>query len=960
MNASKNTSNVAPKTLGHFFDRARTAIDNGTFGPPLFSTWNAIFIAFALLGFAPVALVDILRAAQEADVVAPFAIWGLVLALIPVLSCFVAWRWLRDRPHALYALFYGVEAPLMLIAAVRLFVLRDMPAHATMIYAAALVGLATLTSEILFGRKETAPRPILAARVAGLTVLTITGIYVAVWVAFLAVPIAWMYLTFVGDLLGELSRTISRFSFASLVDAPFGELMFIVLVTPLFIFTATLFIASPVLVPALYVRRWRHAAHSLAARTTRAVPVGIAVVVAAAWVGLYVISARQPQHAAFAMLEGVEASGPASAEARQTLALHEAEIKAGLLNAYLARYRYAGVSGVYRQIEQIYESSFGRANTYEEVLSAYDRIARPLLYEPVHPVTGESRAEEDPARAAQLYAAFYDTSIAEAELDAVRDAVRSTWQPEQAAANLSDIEDRDVRIESQTLTIEAAGDIASIELMETYRNRTLTEKEVFYYLTLPESAAVTGLWLGASPDKSQADTFRVSTRGAAQEDYMEQRRINVDPALIEQIGPRQYRLRIFPIPQRRSEIQSEGVTVQEMNEGDPLHLWLRVQVLASPDGGFPLPSLSERRNVYWDGRTERSLAGGSVEWADDEWLPAEIPASDYGGPRVHRADFEGGQSVVAVPASHNTGVAGGVEGAVGTVGTDEGGAGIGRSGDVVARAVSLPVDGRIAVVVDRSRSLGEVENALFESLAELRALVADGPSGSELAAAAVVAEDSASNVAEDSAADIADDSAVDVEVDDPDDAQPDDAQPGVDQSLEVDVVLTSSPVRGEPPRIVPFGSLSNSDLTFFGGQTPAELLGQFDMLREEEAYDVILVLTDAGAFTTQADVPSFPDLGAPLWMVHVGGAFPPGYPDALLEAMRSSGGGASGSVTEALSRSFAEDGELYRRLPVARRRWSNRRTPCAERRRRFRLRASGGAHVDPPCGARCPRRPSRK
>jgi len=299
----RNASDASPTKLGRLLHGARAAIDDGLFGPPLFWTWNFVFIAFTVLGFAPVVLVDMLRAARVADVATPMAVWGMALVLIPVLSVGIALRFLRDRPQALYAFFYGVEAPLMLIAAVRLFILRDLPAHAAMLYTAALIGLAALAFEILFGRKESAPRAVLAARVAGLTVLTITGIYVAAWVAFLAAPVAWMYLDFVGEALEGIAYAFRRGTWASLADAPFGELFFALLGAPLLIFTASLFIASPVLVPALYVRRWRHAASSLAARTSRTLPAGIAVAVAVAvvWIGIYAVAARQPQHAAFAM-----------------------------------------------------------------------------------------------------------------------------------------------------------------------------------------------------------------------------------------------------------------------------------------------------------------------------------------------------------------------------------------------------------------------------------------------------------------------------------------------------------------------------------------------------------------------------------------------------------------------------------------------------------------------------------
>jgi len=160
---------------------------------------------------------------------------------------------------------------------------------------------------------------------------------------------------------------------------------------------------------------------------------------------------------------------------------------------------------------------------------------------------------------------------------------------------------------------------------------------------------MTGLWLGTSPDKARADAFRVSTRGAAQTVYRQQRRINVDPALMEQIGPRQYRLRIFPVLARRQLASPDGGIIPAPEEGDPLHLWLRVQVLAS-DGGFPLPVLSERSNVFWDRRTERSIAGADSGWPDDEWLPPSVGPADVVRRQVHRADFEGDSSVVALPA----------------------------------------------------------------------------------------------------------------------------------------------------------------------------------------------------------------------------------------------------------------------------------------------------------------------
>jgi hypothetical protein len=65
-----------------------------------------------------------------------------------------------------------------------------------------------------------------------------------------------------------------------------------------------------------------------------------------------------------------------------------------------------------------------------------------------------------------------------------------------------------------------------------------------YYFSLPESAVITGVWLGDSPDRNQRYEYTVAPRGAAQAVYRNEVRRNMDPALVEQIGPRQYRLRV--------------------------------------------------------------------------------------------------------------------------------------------------------------------------------------------------------------------------------------------------------------------------------------------------------------------------------------------------------------------------------------------------------------------------------
>ncbi len=88
---------------------------------------------------------------------------------------------------------------------------------------------------------------------------------------------------------------------------------------------------------------------------------------------------------------------------------------------------------------------------------------------------------------------------------------------------------------SQQVTVKEHGDWADVELYEVYKNQTREVQEVFYSFSLPESAVITGLWLGDTNKLDQRFRFVVSPRGAAQKVYNSQVRRSrpIDPALLE-------------------------------------------------------------------------------------------------------------------------------------------------------------------------------------------------------------------------------------------------------------------------------------------------------------------------------------------------------------------------------------------------------------------------------------------
>jgi putative PEP-CTERM system integral membrane protein len=666
----------------------------GRFAQILFWSWNLIFLAFMLFGFGPRLLPEMLIAVQGGLIQGQFLVYAAVLAAVPVVVVLLGLFFFRRSPARLFALGYALEGPLMLMLAVRFFIIRQATPAVSLLLVLGGLGMAAFLWQLFEPQVERRGALALHLRALGLTLFLVVILYASLWLAFYVVPFTVQIGQAIGDFLRNFSLNLAnlRQGIRDLLVNEWRWIPFWLLGIPLFFYTATLFVLMPVAVPWLAFRAWLRDQRQLAGRHGRSRSAGVLAAALVLFVTVFVLAVRQPQQLAFALLE----EPPASAEEAESLLAKEQRIRAGLLNAYLAPMRYVSAVGEVDHISGLYEYPVGLSRSNARLVQqAYEAVAQPLLYIPAKTTdrkawAGNRTLTQEPLEAARLYQRFFDRPIVEAEKETIVQAVRTTWSRDQAQAAWLAVDDREVHLAHQEINIQEHGDWAEVELYEVYQNQTADRQEVVYYFSLPESAVITGLWLGESADRDARYVFRVAPRGAAQAVYRNEIRLNIDPALVEQIGPRQYRLRVFPVLPMNWEFDDERDR-SIVTEAPPMHLWLAYRVLAS-DGAWPLPRLAIKQNVYWDRASERLVNGEPMQVGEEDWLPDSISIQSPGEPLAHRFDFPDGVTVLAQPVS----------------------------------SAQLPAfDGsqQLAVVLDRSRTMAERAEDVKAVLDRLREVV---------------------------------------------------------------------------------------------------------------------------------------------------------------------------------------------------------------------------------------------
>lgn len=267
-------------------------------------------------------------------------------------------------------------------------------------------------------------------------------------------------------------------------------------------------------------------------------------------------------------------------------------LKRSLTNAYLSSYRYITDTNNQLLIEP-YDYYFNtNPDQSKAIQNLFNALSAPFVY--------AGNFNTDISQAAENYQKIFDQSIQDGERDAIQKALGSTNNRGEAKAGLLDKDQKTVRLLSKNIEINTSVHdlLAKVSIDESYENTTDDVQEVYYEFSLPENSVMTGLWLGNDLEYPAT----VSPKGAARSTYESQVTRYVDPALLEQVGPRQYRLRVFPVP-----VHSQFPSTQSNQENVSKQRVKIEYITLLGIQGFGLPKISESRNVFEDGGTKKTL-----------------------------------------------------------------------------------------------------------------------------------------------------------------------------------------------------------------------------------------------------------------------------------------------------------------------------------------------------------------
>jgi putative PEP-CTERM system integral membrane protein len=572
-----------------------------------FWVFNGMLLLIVYVGVLPFMGFSLLGDALARQVPLNLLVTFFGLVSVPttcsILGTKAKWR----QEITLFQLFYGIEAPLLIVCIARFFWLRDLTVASTFLLLTIVFGTIT-TAHWLLSRRDN-PMAVNLWHLAGQTLMLAIAVYLTALAAFYALPIL-----------------------AGTMVSPLMVVVYTIVALPFVVFMAGL-VTLPLGMVRMYLRSRSETLKQLGTRYGEWRVRAFTDVIFAGWLLTFLLLQQQPQVVAFRLL-----SNPPQTDAqRQALLQKSNTIRTGLLNAYLSPYRYPRLENT--AMRDLYQTTLRFPQTTAQIVQHwFNFLTAPFTYQ-------GTAADVD--KAAQLYAQFFDAPILRKENPAIQKALQSTFDRSGAKAGLDNINQKRVWLEQQNITVTPHGDWADVEIHEVYQNKTTVAEEILYYFSLPESAAITGVWLSDDANVPKKYPFVISPRGAAQQVYNNQVVRNVDPALLEQVGPQQYRLRAFPVPPKGQTFLANGIWTDQPTK---MYLWFSYKVLKQ-EAGWRLPELREQRNIFWTKATKRVINGKKVS-GSNQWLPATLPA-DKTPATAHQMTLPWGARVLATPFAKN-------------------------------------------------------------------------------------------------------------------------------------------------------------------------------------------------------------------------------------------------------------------------------------------------------------------
>jgi putative PEP-CTERM system integral membrane protein len=629
----------------------------------IFWVWHLIYSVLVFGLIIPSITFPLLEDASMGNVPVHYLIYILMMLFLPFVSMYLAAVHFRQNFRSLMKYFYGFEMPLLFFLIIRMMTFRDSNNGMSWLMLNVIIALTVWFIFVWQQNRQDNNQliyPHNPVAVAGSTLLAMVGVYFGIQFLIIMTPTAV-------EFFSSMAHAFSRTSLQDILLAVINPLLWLTLV--FVIFTMTLFIALPVIMIYLYIGQFIRRLPSL---FTPFSAINIAIVLAVIGInaGIFTYFNQQPQQAVFTLLE--KNLGKPEAE---TALLQQADtIREGLLNAYLARYRYVSTAGLSQRIKSSYQDTFHLDSATASIpQSIFNSLAVPFLYD------GKDWSDIEKAR--KLYADFFDTPIQKAESEIILDAVKHNWEMSRDnEAGLLDAVSQYVHLNQQAIDIQENQGVATITIRQTLENLTYAQKETVLHFSLPNDAVLTGLWLSDDRETPQKYPFVLAPKGAAQAVYKAEVNRRVDPALLEQTGPYQYRLRVYPIPQKK----------EPGKPATPLYVQFTYQTLGHTEqgkaGNWPLPDVLEKRNLFQDQKTEQTINGKKIPHSANSGIfPKKLTSTS--GNLSARAYRDGDNLIRIIPRQKNS--------------------------------EKLPNTGHYAILIDGSYSMAKHQQTIKNTLSQL-------------------------------------------------------------------------------------------------------------------------------------------------------------------------------------------------------------------------------------------------